>query len=334
MRTTVLACLLLVSLAGCGPAAKQYELAGPIMGTSFSVTIVSAKRPDLDALGTTIRAALDTVDHSMSTYRDDSELSRFNANLSVEWQTVSPALCETVAASIAIGELTEGAFDVTVAPAVDLWGFGPDPRRNAPPGDAAIAAVRASIGFRNLEADCDAPAIRKRIPGLRVDLSGIAKGLAVDTVAGLLDAIPLADYLVEIGGEMRARGRNGDGRVWTIGIERPDPSRRAVESVVQLNEASMATSGDYRNFFEHAGKRYSHTIDPRSARPVTHDGASVTVIDASATAADALATALLVMGPDEGFMFAARHEIAAYFISRDTMTTTSRATPAFEAYLQ
>ena len=176
--------------------------------------------------------------------------------------------------SIEFGDLTDGAFDITVGPLVNLWGFGPDDARDEPPSIAAIDAAMSATGRQHLHADCRIPAIRKDHADLHIDLSAYAKGLAADNIAALLDKESITNYLIEIGGDLRARGRNASNAKWRIAIERPGQPGNAVEKIIHIQDLSVATSGDYRNFFEFEGRRYSHTIDPRTGWSVTHNLAS------------------------------------------------------------
>jgi thiamine biosynthesis lipoprotein len=309
----------------------ELELTGPVMGTSFSIKLVDPPGTlDREALGESIRALLEDIEQRFSTYRPSSELSLLNATLSTDWIPVSAELCAVVDLSLLISRRTNGSFDVTVGPLVLLWGFGPDSDRSAPPAEEQIAEARSSVGYEKLETDCSKPALRKALPGVTTDLSAFAKGYAVDRVADLLDDEGLTDYLVEIGGELRARGHNAGRDHWAIAIEEPDASGRSVRSVVRITETGMATSGDYRNFYGHDGVRYSHTMDPTTGRPVTHNGAAVTVIVESAAEADALATALLVMGPTDGLAYAEHKGIAALFLLRGEDGIEERASVAFE----
>ena len=324
---------LLAALAACGDSPRErpvQELVGSTMGTTFSIKVVAPPETlDLPALQQDIEEVLDGINTTMSTYLSDSELSRFNASESVDWVEVSPALCHAIEAARVVSEFTDGAFDVTVGPLVNLWGFGPPDSAYEPPGNDAITAVMQDIGYDGLHADCSIPALRKDSPGVYVDLSAFAKGHAVDKVAELLDARALPDYLVEIGGEMRMRGTNARSEHWAIAIETPDRAARSVQTVVRLTDSAMATSGDYRNFFEYDGRFYSHTIDPRTGYPVTHNGASVTVVADTAAFADAAATALLVLGPDAGMKLAERESIAAYFLLRLGAEFEERMSPLF-----
>jgi len=294
----------------------QWVLTGRTMGTAFTVkTVVS---PELgvsqSAVETAVRDAVDAVDFAMSTYRDDSELSRFNRHGTGPFE-VSESMIEVVSEAQRVAELSAGAFDITVGPLVDAWGFGPDPVADPPDADT-IAALLDDNGFHLLEVDASQLTLRKDREALRCDLSAIAKGYAVDRVAHELDHLGLTDYMVEIGGEVSALGTNAVGEAWRIGIERPETGRGGLWSTVALVDTAMATSGDYRNYYERVGVRISHTIDPRTGRPITHSLASVTVIHPNCMTADALATAVNVLGPEEGRALVEREGLAAFFLIR------------------
>ena len=312
---SVLATALLAACGERGPT--EYRLSGPTMGTSFSVAVVATTAFDREALQARIDGTLDDVDRHMSTYRPDSELVAFNDSESTDWIPVSRELCAAVEAALDFSRMSGGVFDITVGPLVNLWGFGPDGSRTEPPDDATIEETRLTTGWRKLHTDCARPAMRKDTGTVRVDLSGFAKGLAADELAALLDESGLDNYLVEIGGELRVRGLNADAMHWRIAIERPDELGRSIAQIIQVSDVAVATSGDYRNYFEYAGRRYSHTIDPRTGRPVTHNLASVSVIAERAADADALATALMVLGPEAGPAFAEANRISAYFLLRN-----------------
>ncbi|UCE90600.1 MAG: FAD:protein FMN transferase [Pseudomonadota bacterium] len=308
-------------------------LRGPTMGTTYTVKVV--KNPpslDREKLSSDITGMLDDINAKMSTYDESSELSRFNRADNTEWVTASSELVTVVADAHAVSELTRGAFDVTVGPLVELWGFGPTFTADSIPESAAIEHARARVGFRRIETRTDPPAIRKTHADAAIDLSAIAKGYAVDRLAQHLESLGVRDFLVEIGGEIRTGGVNTRGAPWRIAVERPVATARTVYDGVELRNAAIATSGDYRNFFEHDGTRYSHTIDPNTGQPVTHSLASVTVLHPSAMRADALATALLVLGPEAGYRLAERHHVAALFITRDGDDFADKATPLFEQY--
>ena len=335
MRVAALLLTLGPLICGCQQNADRYRehvLVGETMGTTFSVKIV--QHGDLEkeaALRQLVSETLADLNQSLSTYESDSDLSMFNRSRSTDWVVVTRVLCNVVADALEISRLTEGAFDITVGPLVNLWGFGPEIRELKPPVAEAIAAAMENVGYHKLETDCDQPALRKSVPGLFVDLSGFAKGYAVDRLADILEEFAADNYLVEIGGEIRLKGLNGTGNPWAIAIEKPLDDARSVQTIVQLTNAAMATSGDYRNFFEWDGKRYSHTIDPTTGYPVTHDAAAVTIIAESTARADGLATGLLALGPDKGMALANKHGIAAYYLVRRNGAFEERSSNAFRS---
>lgn len=326
-------CLIAVLAGACdgrGARLPEYELSGQSMGTTYSVKIVAPERGlDRAALGKLIAGRLDEIEQRLSTYIEDSELSRFNASNSTDWIDVSTEMCRLVQRAHEISVRTGGAFDITVGPLVNLWGFGPTGDALEPPPADAVAAARQVVGYEKVQADCSVPALRKDAPGVYLDLSAYAKGYAVDRVAELVEEHPLAGYLVEIGGELRIKGVNARREPWAVAIEKPDDGTRAVQSILAISDSGMATSGDYRNFYLFNGQRYSHTIDPRSGHPVNHAAAAVTVVEPSAAEADALATALLVLGPDEGMAFAAKESLAALFLVRTGTGIDELATERF-----
>jgi thiamine biosynthesis lipoprotein len=261
-----------------------------------------------------VREALDGVDEHMSTYRSESEIEQFNRGDTQSF-AASQDLLEVVAEAQRVARLTGGAFDITVGPLVDIWGFGPSGAAETP-DEEKLRELLATTGFEQLKVDVEGGTLQKARADCRIDLSAIATGFAVDRVSEGLAQQGLPHHMVEVGGEVRARGFNGSGQVWRIGIEQPTVVGRSVQLVVPLADLSLATSGDYRNFFERDGVRISHTIDPRTGRPISHNLASVSVIHASCMTADGLATALSVLGPDEGFELAERQDIPAYFLVR------------------
>ena len=321
------------ALSGCSDQSADpatLELKGSAMGTSYSVKLAAADTGlDREQLRTDIAAQLELLERSMSTWMPDSELSLFNAAETTDWFRVSILLCAAVSDAQSISRLTGGAFDITVGPLVNLWGFGPDGMREEPPGETQIAELMKSVGYRQLHTDCDRPALRKDLPELYVDLSAFAKGYAVDELASLLEARAVENYLVEVGGELRLSGKNSSGKPWAIAIESPARAKRSVHTIVGLTRAGLATSGDYRNFFEHDGRYYSHAIDPRTGRPVAHRAASVTVLAKTAGIADAMATALLVMGPDDGMSFAESNDLSALFLLRSGDDIEERVSSRF-----
>jgi len=295
--------------------ATVLRLEGSTMGTTWSVLL--GERPvgvDPADLQLHLQQQLDRINKLMSTYDQTSEISRFNDSSTTDWFPVSPETAQVVELAQKISTLSKGAFDVTVGPLVELWGFGPKLRTDRSPTDSLIEAARKQVGYHHLIMRRDPAALRKDIPGLRVDLSAIAKGYAVDRLADALAARGFKDMVVEIGGEMLIKGRNPNGNLWRIAVEKPLPGQRSLERVFLLTDTGMATSGNYRNFFTENGQRYSHTIDPATGRPVRNRLASVTVLASTSAEADALATALMAMGDERAHAFCRREKIAAYML--------------------
>lgn len=322
--------MLSLALASCGDASQHYELSGAAMGTQYSIK--AARLPARsDTLAHDIAELLESIENELSTYRPESTISRFNDNPATGWQTVTAEFCAAVARSVALGRATGGAFDVTVAPLVDLWGFGPGSAVTEPPSAERIAEQLRYVGYTQLETDCTVPAVRKAAAELRLDLSAWAKGYAVDRLAELIESQGIESYIVELGGELRARGRKNNGDAWIVGIEAPEIGARRVQTRIAIDGLAVATSGDYRNYFEHNGRRYSHTIDPRSGWPVEHELASVTVVHSSAATADAMATAIHVLGPTDGYAFAQAEGLAVLLLLRTDSGIQARATDSFAA---
>jgi len=328
-------CLLLsiVLLPACGRDSRlpEYELVGNAMGTTYSVLLVDpAVEVSKDRLEARITETLERIENLLSTWRDGSELSKFNANPVSGWIDVSIELCEAIERALEVSRQSNGAFDITVGPLVNLWGFGPQGDVSEPPEDEALLEAMSKVGYEELQTRCDEPAVRKSDGAVYVDLSGWAKGHAVDEIAVLLDEHQLADYLIEIGGEVRVRGHNADGLKWAVAVETPSTTSRTPHSVLRVTNTSVATSGDYRNFFDHDGRHYSHTIDARTGRPIAHELAAVTVVSESAAYADAMATALLVLGPAEGPRRAEELGLAAFFLVRGKLSIQEVTTPHFD----
>lgn len=301
------------------------------MGTTFSITLIAPGDDiSMERLQTGIVETLETIENLASTWRGDSELSKFNATTASGWIDTSFELCDAIERALEISRLTDGAFDITVGPLVNLWGFGPDGTIDQPPAEDALRALMTEVGYDKLRTRCDVPAVEKKNDRIYVDLSGWAKGYAVDELAALLDQYELRDYLVEVGGELRVRGHNAEGRKWAVAIEAPSTTKRVPHSILRVTDTGVATSGDYRNYFEYDDQRFSHTIDARTGRPVTHALAAVTVVNASAAFADAMATALLVLGPSDGPSRAEELGIAAYFLIRNNTGIEEVTTPEYD----
>lgn len=321
---------LLALAAGCDRQGDVVVLSGRTMGTTWSVKTDGG---DPEALRRLVEAELETVNAEASNWRDDSQISRLEAAPPGAWQPLNPPLRELLALADSIRERSDGAFDIAVAPLVRLWGFGRGAPIDAPPAPAEIERLRARTGPGCFELRTE-PSAGRRLRQCSLDLSAIAKGHGVDRVFERLQATGRVNLLVEIGGEVRAGGSNPAGRPWQIGVEVPEPgSLRRSRRVLPLHDVAVATSGDYRNFFEFEGVRYSHTISPRTGWPVRHELASVTVVHPSAMHADAWATALNVLGPKRGFEVAAREGLAVLFIVRDADGYRERYTAPMAALL-
>ena len=318
-------------ITACVEKETMVRISGPIMGTQYKLTLVCESDRDEKAWQAEVLPVMETVNQSMSTYLTDSELSKFNQSESTDFQEASPALIDVFSAAQRVSHETRGAFDVTVMPLVDLWGFGPNQQRSLEkqkiPSDAELLAVKQQIGFDKLEFDGSFTKWRKKSAKVSVDFSAIAKGYAVDKVSNHLMELGCVNHLVEIGGEIRAEGVNAKGNPWRLAVEKPD-SPTGFQVVIDLSGGGVASSGDYRNFYVEEGKRYSHTVDPRTLKPIDHNLAAVTVIDPITARADALATAFMVMG-EEGLEFAENNRIPAFFIFR-LPTLSSENEPQFQ----
>lgn len=327
------ALVVLLTVCSCGRppgTTHQVTLSGPTMGTRYMIKLVGLPRGvSAESLAKEVDERLHLINQQMSTYVDDSEISLFNRAAAGTWFDVSRDTASVVQVAQATSEKTEGAFDITVGPLVDLWHFGPNRGEQSLPSDEQIVAKLERVGYSKLAVRSDPPALMKTVDKLRLDLSAIAKGYAVDAVAELLERHGISSYMVEIGGEIRVSGSRPGGNGWRIGIESPKSDKRKIKRVVELKNVAMATSGDYRNFFEVDGKRYSHTINPANGRPVEHNLASVTVLEQDCMTADALATALLVLGPDRGIAWANENDVAALLISRTENGLSERASKHF-----
>jgi len=328
--TYLLAALL---LAGCGREVDPETLSGATMGTTWHLSYLDAP-PDVspDQVQQGFAELLERINRSMSTYRDDSEISRFNALDANTWFTTSAEFFSVLETALDVGERSNGAYDVTVAPLVNLWGFGPGGGTSERPDEGAIAAARARVGQAHLNLDRQHSAVMKRVD-LSVDFSSLAKGYAVDQLAQWLLDHGITRFMVEVGGELRLAGLSGRGDPWRIGIEQPQDGARALAATLQLTNVGMATSGDYRNYFEVDGRRYSHLIDPRNGHPVAHDLVSVTVVHPDCMLADAWATALTVLGAEQAMSVALAQGLAVYFIQRVDGELVHSHSPQFAPYL-
>jgi thiamine biosynthesis lipoprotein len=311
-------------------------ISGRTMGTSYHVSVIPVEDAlhSIEEVQKQIEERLKLINQRMSTYIDDSELNRVNNAGAETWVDVSIETASVVDTAQKVSTQTDGAFDITVGNLVNLWGFGPDINLYAVPDEDRITQVLNLSGYQNLKVQLDPPRVQKANRDLYLDLSGIAKGYGVDQIAELLIKLGYPHHLVEIGGEIRTGGEKAPGQAWKIGIERPQDRGRSVEKIIHTTSlTAMATSGDYRNYFEHQGKRYSHTIDPTTGHPITHKLAAVSVLHNSCMLADAYATAFMVMGPQNAMEFAKKHDIAIYMLVKGEHGFVPISSPAFEKYI-
>lgn len=316
--------------------ARGFVFSGKTMGTTWHVKVVvqSLSNEERQAIERAVAAAVEAVDQAMSTYKPESELSRFNASGSLEPFPLSAPTIEVLMVARRAHDLSGGAFDPTVGPLVDAWGFGPAKVEGSPSADE-LSQLLEEVGFSRLQIDQLAGRVTKETPSLRIDLSGVAKGFAVDQVAAALLELGHSSFMVEIGGETKVQGTNERSIPFRIGVERPAlGGERELLDVLNLTDLAVATSGDYRNYREVDGERVSHTIDPRTGRPIKHRLASVSVVHTSCAFADAMATALNVLGPEAGLALATREGLAAQFVVRtDEGEFTVEATAPFKELL-
>lgn len=301
---------LAIVLVGCAPVSKParahddtslYEFTGTTMGSiEFKVLVPNHGQFEVAALSDGVIAVLAGVNGKMSTYLPDSEISRFNAWRTDEWFPVSFATATVVKRGLEVSAASGGAFDMTVKPLVDRWSFGASHRDFTVPDESELRALLAQVGYEHVAARLDPPALRKDVMELQLDLSAIAKGYAVDCLAEFLEAHGVAAYFIEIGGEVRVRGLRPNGMAWRIGIESPTSNHRQIQRIIELTAGSLAGSGSYRNYWEFAGRRYSHTIDPRTGQPISHQLVAAIVAASDCMTSDALATAVMVLGTESG----------------------------------
>lgn len=312
------------------------SFSGPTMGTAYKISIAAQAPahqwpPETLQVKELVEKRLAELNRMMSTYDPKSEISQFNQLDSEDWFPVSRETAKVVAFALEVSKKTDGAFDPTIGPVVNLWGFGPGKRRVRPPNDESFAKALERVGYQNIVVRMDPPALRKTNSSVYLDLSAIAKGYAVDQISELLQAQGIHSSLVDIGGEVRTSGIKPEGRPWRVAVEKPQADQeKPFQEILEIRDASLATSGDYRNYFEQEGIRYSHTIDPKTGSPIRHQLAVVSVQTKECMEADALATALLVMGPQKGYDWCVKHEVAALFQERQAQEIVPRATPRFE----
>lgn len=324
----VIAVALSTALTGCWFSERIETFGGPTMGSTYSVKYV---RTDTVAPAATLKAETEAIlaeiDAQVSTYRPDSLIERFNESPAGTCQPMPPGVLDLVAAGDRLHRESEGAFDLTLEPLLNLWGFGPKGQGEAVPSAERLAETLQQVGQHHVRIDGQSLC---KDADVQIDFNSIAAGYAVDRIIGRLVELGVQSYLVEATGELKAAGLKPDGSHWRIGLEAPRDDEQVAQRIVQLDGYGISTSGDYRNYFEENGHRYSHTLNPLTGMPVDHTLAAVTVADPSTLRADGLSTLLMVLGPEAGMAFAERNAIAAFFVTREGEGFVTSTTAEFE----
>jgi len=295
---------------------SKIKLHGKTMGTTYNISLVALpSKVNVELLQRDIDEQLKMLNQIASTYIPDSELSLFNRSGKNDPKPISDSLKKMFLEAIRLAQLTDGLLDVTVGPLVNLWGFGPTQHAIKIPNDEQIMRAKGQVGIQHIV--IDGQLAYKTNPDIYVDLSTLAKGYGVDAIANLLAKQGLTNYLVEIGGEIRVSGTSVNNKDWKIAIEKPIDHERAVQRIIEPMNNAVATSGDYRIYFEENNTRYSHLINPKTGKPITHKMVSTTVIHPSCMVADGLATGFMIMGPEKALALANKESIAALFISKN-----------------
>ena len=314
------ACLvstLVLALSGCDSNAGRVEvLTGPTMGSTFTIKYVSnASTPAADAVGVAVQSILDEVDRQVSTYRLDSDIARFNQSPAKTCMPMPQPVLDLAQYGYELARISDGAFDLTLGPLLDLWGFGPQARDKRVPSAEEITEAKARIGYQHVRVVGDQLC---KDADVQVEFNSIAAGYTVDRISARFSELNIDSFMIEVTGELIAKGRKPDGSAWRIALEQPlADGQRAIQRVLEIDGYGVNTSGDYRNYFEENGVRFSHTLDPQVGAPINHRLASVTVVERSALHADGLGTLLLVLGPERGLAFAEERNLAAFFVMHD-----------------
>ena len=327
-------CLLLVGilLVGCDRSREIVLFQGNRQGTTYHIKVVmEAGSPEKERVEKRVNEIFDRIDLDLSTYREDSEISRFNSMKSTEWISLSPTVVALSALAGEVSRKTSGCFDLTIKPLFDLWGFSSFGAQKVP-DDAEIQKVLKHIGMNGIEVDLEGSRLRKKDPELQLDLSSIGQGYTVGEIAKLLESMGFSDYLVEIGGELKVRGQKPDGVNWRVAVEKPTPFSEQVQKLIDIRETqgtAIMTAGTYRHFFEQGGQVYSHILDPRIGRPVSHHLLSVTVLHEDPTLADLWDTALLCVGEAEALRIAEEEGLKVLLIADHDHQLVERMSKAF-----
>ncbi|KVX01105.1 FAD:protein FMN transferase [Shewanella frigidimarina] len=324
---------LLLLVSACSSPEPIISLSGSTMGTTYHIKVVNSDRlPEAQLLQAEIDMALEVVNDQMSTYRSDSELSKFNQLQVQQSVKVSADTIKVIEEGIRLYQETDGALDITLGPVVNLWGFGPDKRPTTIPTQAQIDNAKAKMGIKELS--IKGLTLTKHNADLYVDLSSIAKGFGVDKIAAILDKYHVSGYLVEIGGELNVKGTKDDNTPWRVAVEQPTTEGQAVQQVIEPGTMSLATSGDYRNFYQENGERFSHLIDPRNGYPIKHQLASATVLHSSCMTADGYATAMMVLGTEASLALAKEKNLAIMLIEKQEQGYQVYYSDAFKSYVK
>lgn len=338
VKSVASATLFLYLAAGCAPpadpASEQVEFTGAIMGTTYHIKVAAAMTdPESTGTAKAIEDALKSVDQKMSTYKPDSEVSRLNASPAGVPVTLSDETFEVFEKGLQVNRESDGAFDITVGPLVNAWGFGPEGPAHSP-GDDELAALLALVGPDKISLNSETRTVTKAADGVYCDPASVAEGYAVDQVAELLQARGYGDYMVEVGGEVRTAGKNARGASWKIAIEKPVDEGRVIQRVVGISGVSLSTSGNYRKFYIVDGRRVSHAINPKTGHPAEHSLASASVIHPNCALADAYSTAIMVLGEKDGLAFAEKLKLPVLLlIHGEHGDIIEQQTPEFGAYL-
>ncbi|ORC55735.1 thiamine biosynthesis protein ApbE [Pseudomonas floridensis] len=318
----------MIFCSGCDPERSLQSFGGPTMGSHYSVVYTQGRgQPDSHALHREVDAILAEVDQQMSLWRTDSDIAQFNTLPANSCQKMPAPVLDMVRLGDYLSRESSGAFDVTIEPLMELWGFGPDSWPKDPPTRKQLDETRAKVDYRGLRVDdqrlCKTAAVR-------VDLNSIAAGYAVDRIGQRLEALGVRDYLVQVTGELKTRGRKPDGSAWRVTLELPHNEHQAMQEVFALHDNSVSTASDHAVFFGGARHQASRTLDALTGKPISHDLASVTVIHPSALMADGLSSLLLILGPERAWKYSQEHKIAAFFVIRADKRFIIRTNASFD----
>jgi thiamine biosynthesis lipoprotein len=319
--------------AGCQKSARETEVSGEAQGTTYHIKLVlEGVSTPLEEIRNQISSTLAEIDAQMSNYREDSEISHINRLERTTWLLVPKEIAELLVIAHTVYERSDGCYDLTVKPLFDLWGFSG--HENKVPTQDEIDALLPHVGMQLLEVDAVNKRIRKKDPKLKIDLSSIAQGYSVGVIARLLETLGIKNYLVEIGGEMVVKGHKTNGDDWRVAVQTPTPLTREIEKIIDIREQkgiAIMTAGTYQHFFEANGQTYSHILNPKTGRPITHHLRSVTVMHDDPTWADAWDTALLCVGEEEAIRIAEAEKLKVLLIYEGDGKLTEHMSKAFAA---